>query len=64
MKPKNKKKYTQSCSMGPAADATERSSGKKISPLHNRGVNRKSLASIYDKYYRDQVAELYRAVID
>ena len=35
--------------------------GKKVSPLHH-GVNSKSVLDVYNRYYREPVSALYRAV--
>lgn len=50
-----KKRHSHSCNMpGP-------NSGKNVSPMH-RGVTSKAITQMYNKYYRDQVAALYRAL--
>jgi hypothetical protein len=60
----SKKKFTHSVNMGTSAGKGKRTTGMNVSPLHNKGVSRKALTDIYNKYYRDQVSALYRAVID
>lgn len=55
-----KKKHVHSCRMGQSAPKS-RSVGKKVSPLHKR-VSKKALNEIYEKYYRSQLAALYRAI--
>ena len=42
MRKKAKKKFTQAVSMSPQTGSAKRSTGKKVSPLHNRGVSRKN----------------------
>ena len=39
----------------------KRSTGKKVSPNH-RSVGKKDLVNVYNRFYREQVADLYRAV--
>ena len=53
-----KKGFVQSCEI---AGMKKRSTGKKVSPNH-KSVGKKDLVSIYNRFYRDQVADLYRAV--
>lgn len=35
--------------------------GKNVSPLHN-GLKKSDVVKIFNRFYRDQVNELYRAV--
>jgi hypothetical protein len=56
-----KKKYIQACEIGGSIYGKRRACGKKVSPLH-RGVSSTNLREVYDKFYRDQVAALYRAI--
>lgn len=53
-----KKRYVQSCEI---TGMRKSSGGKKVSPNH-RSVNKKDLVSVYKRFYKDQVADLYRAV--
>jgi len=56
-----KKRFIQACEMGGSIYGQKRSSGKKVSPMHNT-VNKKSLMEVYDKFYKDQVSAVYKAV--
>jgi hypothetical protein len=60
---KKTKKHTHACNLGDPVGSRRTSIGKKVSPLH-KGADRRALSEIYDKYYKDQVSALYRAVID
>ena len=57
------RKHTHACNLGAPAGNRKNSIGKKVSPLH-KGVDRRALSEVYNKYYKDQVSALYRAVID
>ncbi|MDP8299128.1 MAG: hypothetical protein P9L88_04420 [Candidatus Tantalella remota] len=57
-----KKTHVHACNLGSAEIRKKSHVGKKVSPLHNKNVDSKALASIYNKYYKDQVSALYRAV--
>ncbi len=58
---KKKKRFIQACEIGGSIYGKKRSRGKKVSPLH-RSVNNGSLREVYDRFYKDQVAALYRAI--
>jgi len=53
-----KKGYVQSCEI---SGMKKRSTGKKVSPNH-KSMGKKGLVNVYNRFYRDQVADLYRAV--
>lgn len=53
-----KKGFIQSCEI---SGMKKRSTGKKVSPNH-RSVGKKDLVNVYNRFYREQVADLYRAV--
>ena len=53
-----KKRFVQPCNI---SGMGKRNIGKKVSPNH-RSVNKKELLDVYNQFYRDQVADLYRAV--
>lgn len=53
-----KKGFVQSCEI---AGMKKRSTGKKVSPNH-RSVGKNDLVNVYNRFYREQVADLYRAV--
>jgi len=53
-----KKRYVQSCEI---TGMRKRRTGKKVSPNH-RSINKKDLVNVYNRFYRDQVADLYKAV--
>ena len=53
-----KKHYIHSCEI---AGMKKRSTGKNVSPNH-KSVRKKDLVNVYNRFYRDQVADLYRAV--
>ncbi len=57
-----KKTHVHACNLGGENVREKSHVGKKVSPLHNKNVDSKALASIYNKYYKDQVAALYRAI--
>ena len=56
-----KKKYIQSCEFGGSIYGKKRTTGKKVSPNH-RSVSKKDLVRVYNKFYKDQVAALYKAI--
>jgi len=55
-----KKNYSHSVSMRSGASRKDGNSGKM--KMRKAGVDKKSMEDIYNKFYRDQVAALYRAV--
>ncbi|MBD3296776.1 MAG: hypothetical protein GF392_05355 [Candidatus Omnitrophica bacterium] len=55
-----KKKFRQSCSMSSDQKKGNGSSRKSLAGM-NSGT-RKDMERVYNKFYRDQVAALYRAV--
>ena len=58
---KKKKRFIQACEIGGSIYGRKRAAGKKVSPLH-RSVGTKAVREVYDKYYRDQVTALYKAI--
>ncbi|MGB2601168.1 MAG: hypothetical protein WBD00_07690 [Candidatus Omnitrophota bacterium] len=52
-----KKKFVQSCNMSGRTRANE----KKSRPSRTK-VSKKALTDVYNKFYRDQVTALYRAI--
>ena len=58
-----KRKYTHFCSAKEAVCGKKRSTGKKVSPNHySTAPHKKDIAELYTRFYRDQVAALYRAI--
>ena len=57
------KKHVQACNLNNPVTGKRQAGGKKVSPLH-KGVDRRALTDMYNKYYKDQVSALYRAIID
>ena len=52
-----KKKHVQKCNIGgSSSSAGKRSTG-------NKGKKSKDVVEVYNKFYKDQVAALYRAVL-
>ncbi|MEA3489414.1 MAG: hypothetical protein U9R44_03605 [Candidatus Omnitrophota bacterium] len=60
---RKKKNYVQSCDLSGSVKGKRNQPCKKVSHLNKR-VSKKILRDIYNKYYRNQVADLYRAVIN
>jgi hypothetical protein len=56
-----KKKFIQACEITGSIYAKKRAGGKMVSPIH-MSVNREELAKVYNKFYKDQVTALYRAL--
>lgn len=56
-----KKKYIQACEITGSIYGKKRAIGKRVSPNH-MSVNREELAKVYNKFYKDQVTALYRAL--
>jgi hypothetical protein len=54
-----KKKFVQSCNM----NGKLRTKEKKAAPSRTN-VSKKALTEVYNKFYRDQVTALYRAISD
>lgn len=59
---KKKKRFSHSCAVGKVFG--EQKGSVKKSRLLYKNVDKKALAEIYNKYYKHQVAALYRAVQD
>ena len=57
----NKKRYVHACNTAGFTKPQRRTSGKKVSPLHVR-VEERAMSEVFNRYYRDQVAALYKAV--
>ena len=56
------KKYIQTCDLG-GIYGKRHAGGKNVSPNHRSvEVDKKDLITIYNKFYKDQVAALYRAI--
>ncbi|NQT33131.1 MAG: hypothetical protein HQ594_05615 [Candidatus Omnitrophica bacterium] len=55
-----KTKYVQSCKIGEPG-AKRSSVVKKVRPVH-RSTDKKVMQGVFNKYYKQQVAALYRAV--
>lgn len=56
-----KKTFLQACELGAELYGKKGGSRKKVSPIHNK-VSKKNVRDVYDRFYKDQVAALYRAV--
>jgi hypothetical protein len=60
-----KRKYTHLCNTKGTLYGRKRSTGKNVSPNHRSiAPHKKDIAELYNKFYRDQVAALYRAIRD
>ncbi len=55
-----KKKYIQACEMGGSIYGKKKV--KKRTTLHVKNVQKKDLAEVYNKFFKDQVSALYRAI--
>lgn len=58
---KKEKKHIHSVDFGGSIYGKKRTTGKRVSPNH-KSVKKKDLVEIYNKFYRDQVAALYKAI--
>jgi len=56
-----KKRFIQSVELGGSIYGKKRSTGKNVSPNH-RSVSKKDIMSVYDKFYKNQAAALYKAI--
>lgn len=56
-----KRRHVHFCEFGNDLPKHGTSTGKKVSPLHN-SKKTVTLKGIFERYYRDQVAALYRAI--
>jgi hypothetical protein len=56
-----KKTYDHSCRVDGILCSKKQGAGKKVSPLHNM-PGKKEFVSVFNRFYREQVEELYRAV--
>ncbi len=56
-----KKKHTLACDLSGSIYGKKGMGRKKVSPNH-KSVGRKELTDVYDKFYKNQVAALYRAI--
>jgi len=56
-----RKKHVHSCELDGSFYGKKRTTGKKVSPNH-RSVSKKDLVKVYNKFYKDQVAALYKAI--
>ncbi|MFQ5952232.1 MAG: hypothetical protein ACE5JK_02385 [Candidatus Omnitrophota bacterium] len=54
-----KKKYIQACEMGVSIYGKKK--GKKVNTRY-KNVRKKDLANVYNKFFKDQVSALYRAI--
>ena len=57
----SKKAYTQSCRMQEMSYQKNQSRVRNVSPAHNK-INKKELVSVFNRFYKEQVADLYKAV--
>lgn len=56
-----KRRHVHFCEFGHGPARRGTSTGKKVSPLHNpKGAT--VVKNIFDRYYKGQVAALYRAI--
>ena len=58
---KKTKRHVHSLNLGDGTFAPKKSTSKNVSPNH-KSVSRKELITVYNKFYKNQVAALYRAV--
>ena len=56
-----KKKYIQACEVGGSIYGKKRPAGKGDNPGRGK-ASKKDLVRVYNRFYRDQVAALYRAI--
>ena len=56
-----KKKHIQACDLDGSIYGKKRLYKKKVSPNH-KSMNKKDLMKVYNKFYRDQVSALYKAI--
>ena len=56
------KRFSHSVKLKKKSLGTRKFFGKKVSPEHNN-ISKESLKSVFDRCYRDQASELYRAVM-
>jgi len=56
-----KKRHIQACELTGSIYGKKRSYDKKVSPNH-KSVGKQELLQVYNKFYKDQVAALYRAI--
>ncbi|MGB3242645.1 MAG: hypothetical protein WBB66_07320 [Candidatus Omnitrophota bacterium] len=55
-----KKRYIQCCEIGGSIYGKKKS--RKRTASSRRNVSKKDLAHVYDKFFKDQVSALYRAI--
>lgn len=55
-----RKKYIQSCETG--GFIYGRKKAKRTTALNHKKANKKDLADVYNKFFKDQVSALYRAI--
>ena len=55
-----KKKYIQACEIGGSMYG-KRKPSKRLN-ANRKGVRKEDLASVYNKFFKDQVAALYKAI--
>jgi hypothetical protein len=58
---KKKRKYIQACNVGGSIYGKKRNT-KKRTTISSKQVSKKDLAEVYNKFFKDQVAALYRAI--
>ena len=56
-----KRRHIQKCAMDGTIYGKRRSTGKKVSPAHNH-PDKDDLLRVYNKFYKNQAAALYRAI--
>ncbi|MBD3380258.1 MAG: hypothetical protein GF408_07345 [Candidatus Omnitrophica bacterium] len=56
-----KKRFLHGCELNSTIYGKKGGPRKKVDPVHNR-VSPKDVKEVYEKFYKDQVAALYRAV--
>ena len=60
---KKKKKYVHAVKLSTSNKSRKGSTSKKVRARY-KNVDKKALSEIFDKYYKNQVSALYRAVQD
>jgi len=56
-----KKRYLQACEVGGSIYGKKRQTGKQHHANVNR-ISKKDVVEVYNKFYKDQVAALYKAI--
>jgi hypothetical protein len=57
----NNRRFTQACETGGSVFGKSGITGKKVSPNHH-SISSKTVADVYERYYKEPVSALYQAV--